>query len=265
MRVSIVITTYNWPEALSAVLDTVAKQNQLPHEVIIADDGSGDATKSVIEQHTTGFPCPIVHVWHEDNGYQVAKIRNQAVATATGDYLIFIDGDCLLRSDFVASHISLSRPNSFISGNRVLLSESYTNEILTSSINLSSIKAFDLHKDQTNRRWSLLPIPLGPLRRLHPKTWKGVKACNMSVHTRDFVKTNGYDDDYEGWGYEDSDLIVRLLNNDVHRIGGRFATTVLHLWHGSNKSFLEQGNWERLQKTISDKRKKAVNGINKYL
>ena len=265
MKVSLVISTYNWPEALSAVLDTVAKQSQLPHEVIIADDGSGNSTRSTIEKYSEDFPCPIVHAWHEDNGYQVAMIRNKAVAMATGDYMIFIDGDCILRPDFIANHVSLSAPKRFVAGNRVLLSESFTKKVLATRLDMSHFGAFDLKSDQTNRRWSLLPIPLGPLRRIRSRTWKGVKTCNMSVYTAEVIKANGFEDDYEGWGYEDSDLAVRLLNNGLSRVSGRFSTTVIHLWHNTNKSSLEQSNWNRLQQTISEKRTVAKQGVNKYL
>jgi len=264
VNVSLIITTYNWPEALGAVLDTVAKQNLLPLEVVIADDGSTDATRRLIEHYQQNFPCPILHIWHHDHGYQAAKIRNKAVAKAKGNYLVFIDSDCLMRPDFIAQHSRLARPGYFVAGNRVLLSEQYTDRVLADAIDVTTIRPFDFSKAQLNRRWSLLPLPLGWFRLTRPDTWKGVKACNMSMYTSDFLAANGFEEEFEGWGYEDSDLIIRLLKNGVKRISGRFAVTVLHLWHATNKNLLEEGNWRRLQETLHSSRKKANQGIDQH-
>ena len=259
--VSLILTTYNWPEALSAVLDTIRAQRQIPLEVLIADDGSSESTRQCIARYRRDFPCPVIHVWHEDHGYQAAKIRNKTVERATGDYLIFLDSDCLLRPDFVECHARLARPGHFVAGNRVLLSEAYTREVLAQNIKVTDRSPFSFRRDQVNRRWSMLNLPMGVFRRLRPRSWKGVKACNMSMYRADFIAANGFEENFEGWGYEDSDLIVRLLNAGLRRTSGRFATTVIHLWHSSNKSLLEEGNWIRLQETIKSARHKAVKGL----
>lgn len=264
LKTSLIITTYNWPEALAAVLDTIVRQDRLPYEVVIADDGSKSPTKRVIEQYQRDFPVPLHHVWHPDRGYQAAKIRNKAVMRASGDYLVFLDSDCLLRSNYIEQHQNLARPDHFISGNRVLLSQAYTEKVLSQHIDVTEMKPFDFSTQDVNRRWSLLPIPMGALRHVKPRSWKGVKACNMSMYTKDFLKANGFEEQFEGWGYEDSDLIVRLLNNGVTRISGRFAVTVIHLWHHTYKSLEEEGNWKRLQRTIADGRHTAIRGINQY-
>jgi len=262
--VSLILTTYNWPEALAAVLDTVRDQITLPQEVLIADDGSGEPTRECIKLYQQDFPCPLIHVWHSDHGYQAAKIRNKTVRQATGDYLIFLDSDCLLRPDFVARHISLARPGHFVAGNRVLLSEQYTNDVLDNQIKVTDKPPFSFTRQQINRRWSLLDFPLGPFRHTRPRTWRGVKACNMSMYRSDFLNANGFEEKFEGWGYEDSDLIVRLLHAGLKRISGRFSTTVIHLWHNSNKSLLEEGNWVRLQDTIDSSRTKAHQGVEQH-
>ncbi len=264
LKVSLVMTTYNWPEALAAVLDTVASQQQLPHEVLIADDGSDATTRDLINRYQHKFPCPIVHIWHEDCGYQPAKIRNKAVASATGNYLVFIDSDCLLRPDFILQHSRLSRPEHFISGNRVLLSQAYTDQVLKQNIDVVGLKPFSLTSEQVNRRWSLLPIPMGLLRNMFPRSWKGVKTCNMSLYADDFIACNGFEEKYEGWGYEDSDLAVRLLRSGLRRISGRFSVTVIHLWHNTNKSSLEEANWNRLKETLGSNRQRANAGLDQH-
>ena len=265
LKVSVIITSYNWPEALGAVLDSIAKQKQLPHEVVIADDGSRQPTRELIERYQQDFPCPLVHVWHEDHGYQAAKIRNKAVVKASGDYLIFIDSDCLLRKNFVGQHLRLAKPGHFVAGNRVLLSEEFTAKVITDRIDVAAMKPFELQRNQVNRRWSLLPLPMGLFRSVSARSWKGVKACNMSMYTSDFLAANGFEENFEGWGYEDSDLIVRLLHGGLKRISGRFAVTVIHLWHSTNKSQLEEGNWKRLQATIDSDRQQAQKGTSQYI
>ena len=262
--VSLILTTYNWPEALAAVLDSIKLQKTLPTEVLIADDGSTQSTRECINRYRADFPCPLIHVWHEDHGYQAAKIRNKTVLEAKGDYLVFLDSDCLLRPDFVAQHLALAKPLHFVAGNRVLLSENFTREVLEQRLSVTSQPPFSFSTDQVNRRWSLLNFPMGPFRHTRPGTWKGVKACNMSMFRQDFLEANGFEENFEGWGYEDSDLIVRLLHAGLKRISGRFATTVIHLWHSSNKSLLEEGNWKRLQETIDSDRSKAQLGIEQH-
>ena len=264
LSVSLILTTYNWPEALAAVLDSIKLQRTLPTEVLIADDGSTESTKHCIQAYQNDFPCPLIHVWHEDHGHQASKIRNKTVAQATGEYLIFLDSDCLLRSDFTAQHLALAKPRHFVAGNRVLLSERFTQKVLQERIDVTSKSPFSFSREQVNRRWSLLNIPIGPFRYTRPGCWKGVKSCNMSMYKQDFVDANGFEEKFEGWGYEDTDLVVRLLRSGHKRISGRFSTTVLHLWHSTNKSILEEDNRKRLQETIGGDRKKALQGIEQH-
>jgi len=235
LSVSLILTTYNWPEALAAVLDSIKLQRTLPTEVLIADDGSTESTKHCIQAYQNDFPCPLIHVWHEDHGHQASKIRNKTVAQATGEYLIFLDSDCLLPQ-----------------------------KVLQERIDVTSKPPFSFSLEQVNRRWSLLNIPIGPFRYTRPGCWKGVKSCNMSMYKQDFVDANGFEEKFEGWGYEDTDLIVRLIRSGHKRISGRFSTTVLHLWHSTNKSVLEEDNRKRLQETIDGDRKKALQGIEQH-
>ena len=258
---SLIVTTYNWPRALSAVLETVRRQNVLPGEVLVADDGSGPETRQMLERTRDGFPCPLEHIWHPDEGYQVARIRNRAATAARGGYLIFIDGDCLLRPDFIERHIQLGREGHFVAGNRVLLTPEFTGEVLDSALDITRRSPLSISRSDVNRRWSLMRLPMGWLRRAMPRRWKGVMTCNLGLFTSDFLATNGFEEHFEGWGYEDSDLAVRLHHLGIRRISGRFAVTVLHLWHQTNRSSLEESNWARLQETIHSDRIRAVQGI----
>ena len=264
LKVSLVITTYNWPEALRAVLNSVTMQVELPYEVIIADDGSREDTTEMISEIQKSFPCPLHHVWHEDNGYQGSKIRNKAVALSTGDYLVFIDGDCILRLDFILRHKALATAGYFVAGNRILLTEQFTKSVLVDSKNINTWDPYSFSNEQVNRRWSLLQIPLGIFRKIRINQWQGVKTCNMSLWRSDFFQIDGFDEQYHGWGYEDSDLTVRLIRLGIKRLSGRFAVTVLHLWHPTSKGQSKQVNWQKLQETISGSRLTALQGISHH-
>ncbi len=264
-KVSLIITTYNWPQALDAVLRSVAGQRSLPDEVLIADDGSTEETARVIALWQSKNRFPLQHIWQEDNGFQAARIRNKAAAAASGDYLIFLDGDCLLRPDFIARHRSLAEPGYFVAGNRVLLSERFTPELLQQQLPVERWSGRQFGKAQINRTWPLHYLPLGPLRKRAPRKWKGVKTCNLGLWKKDLIAVNGLDEAFVGWGYEDSDLAIRLLRHGLKHLNGRHATTVLHLWHREHDRAQERENWEKLQQVIHSDKRRAAKGIDQYL
>ena len=138
MLISIIITTYNRPDALSCVLRSLSNQTNLFFEVIIADDGSSSETEKVIAELQQEVKFKILHVWQADDGFRAAQIRNKAVAKSTGEYLIFLDGDCLVFPDFVAKHLKLSEADYFVRGNRVMLSKECTDDFITHSVKMNS-------------------------------------------------------------------------------------------------------------------------------
>lgn len=263
--ISLIITTYNWPEALGAVLRSVASQHRLPDEVVIADDGSGQETADLIAEWQAKDGFELRHVWQPDKGFQASRIRNKAVAAATGDYLIFLDGDCLLRPDFVERHESLAEPGFFVAGNRILLSKAFTSDVLECGRTVENWRRSDFDEGQINRSWPLARLPLGPLRKLAGARWEGAKTCNLAVWKSDFVRINGLDESFVGWGYEDSEMVVRLLRNGVRRKDGRFATTVMHLWHAEFDRSDEQKNWYLLTKVLHSGKTRAERGVGQYL
>ena len=127
MKVSLLISTYNRPDALELCLKSVLHQVYMPDEIIIADDGSKDETRDVIQKYADLSVVPLQHVWHEDNGFQLAMIRNKAIAVANGDYIIQIDGDLILHPYFVKDHKDFAKRNSFVRGSRIYLDERITN------------------------------------------------------------------------------------------------------------------------------------------
>jgi glycosyltransferase involved in cell wall biosynthesis len=254
MPISVVVTTYNRPDALRAVLDGLAAQTDRDCEVIVADDGSREDTRTLVEQTGFGFPVPLAHVWQEDQGFRAGAARNRAAERARGDYLVFLDGDCIPRPEFVACHRTLAERGWMVAGNRILLSEDFTEAALRDRLPLHEWSAdqwSDARRNgDINRTLPLARLPLGPLRKLGASRWQRIRTCNLGVWADDFRRVRGFDESFEGWGFEDSDLAVRLLNAGVRRKEGAFATGVLHLWHRENDRRHEGRNWERLQQRI---------------
>lgn len=265
MRISVIVTTYNRPEALAAVLAGLAAQRDRPFEVVIADDGSTEATGRLISSANQDFPAPIIHVWQEDRGFRAGAARNRAAERAAGDYLIFLDGDCVPRPSFIARHRTLAEPAWMVAGNRILLSESFTEYALSQHLPIHtwSHRAFERAKMRgwVNRTLPLVTLPLGPLRKLGAARWQRVRTCNLGVWASDFGNVSGFDETFEGWGFEDSDLAVRLLNAGVRRKEGAFATGVLHLWHAENDRRKEGRNWELLQQRIASGSTQPARGL----
>ena len=117
--ISILLATYNWPQALKLCLESLATQTEQDFEVIIADDGSTESTKQMIDAFKATSPYPITHLWQEDLGFRKTQILNRAIDAAQGDYLIFLDGDCLVQPDFVDRHRLLAQPGYLVTGSRV--------------------------------------------------------------------------------------------------------------------------------------------------
>jgi len=238
MRVAVIVTTYNRPDALAAVLDGYLGQTDPAFEVIVADDGSDEATRTVVEGFERRASFPVRHVWQEDQGFRAATIRNKAIAATDAEYVIFTDGDCVPAPDFVAQHRRLAEAGWFLSANRVLLTERFTSEVLAHRLpihrwGLGRWLLAWLRRD-INRWLPLVRLPDGAFRKHGASRWEGAKTCNLSATRADLLHVNGLDERYAGWGLEDSDLVIRLLHAGVRHKSARFAAPVFHLWHSEN-------------------------------
>ena len=244
MNLSLVLTTYNRPDALDRVLASIAGLKTPPFEIVIADDGSGDETMKLIDCWKERLP--ITHAWQEDQGFRAAAARNLAVSQSSGDYLIFVDGDCLVFPDFIDNHQRLAEPGFLVAGNRILMSQSLTKAILSNNADplhwhgLHWLKARFLH--DINRLLPMLNLPGQFWRKWRLRKWQGVRTCNLGIYRKDFESVGGFDESFRGWGHEDADLAIRLIRTGVRRKDGHFATAVLHLWHKENDRTQEQVN-----------------------
>ena len=230
MQTSLIITTYNWPQALNLVLSSVLSQSVLPDQVIIADDGSTVTTRAVIEKHQQNFPVPLIHAWQEDEGFRVARVRNLGASLANGNYLIFVDGDMILHRHFIMSHLRHKKSGRFLHGPRVLLSNQLTEEYMTS---MGSIKLNPLLKGVTNRLNAIHFTAASRILSGNDQSWRS-RACNLSIHKDDFAKVNGFNEDFIGWGMEDSELAWRLKRAGIRKYHLRFCGVAYHLGHSQS-------------------------------
>lgn len=268
MLISVVVATYNRPDALAAVLRSLGKQDDRNFEIVVADDGSGPPTADAIEHARDSLPVMLSHVWQEDTGFRLAAVRNRATARARGDYLIYLDGDCLVRHHFVRAHRALAEPGWCVAGGRVLLSEEATRAALANGTAVEDWgiagRTLAYAQGKVNRAFAAPWLPLGPLRKLGGRRWRRLRGCNFSAFRADVEKVNGFDETFEGWGFEDSDFALRLIASGVRLKNARLATNVYHLWHRENDRAHAGENWQRLQARIASQETRAAIGLNKY-
>jgi glycosyltransferase involved in cell wall biosynthesis len=264
-RISVIVATYNRPDALDAVLRSLTHQKDPNFEVLVADDGSTAQTKLAIDEWKPRFDGRLTHIWHRDDGFRLAEIRNRAILAAAGDYCVFLDGDCIARDNFVAAHRALSRPGWFVTGNRLLLSHELSERILREKLEPEAWSFADWWRTrragEIKRLAPLYSLPLGPLRKLRAADWHGAQGCNLGIWRSDLITVDGFEGGFESWGREDSDLLIRLMRAGVRRRDGRMATGVLHLWHAeADRSRLAE-NERRLDNVLTSNRIRAERGL----
>lgn len=266
LKISVIIKTYNWPEALSLVLKSLNQQKtKYKFEVIIADDGSNSQTLSLINNLKNQLKYQLKHIWHEDLGFRASTILNKAIIDATGEYCVFVDGDCVCPKNFIEKHGHLAEKNYFVAGSRILISEKQVKHALQENTSANQFNLPNLIKLRLSRNCNkvlpLISLPLNKLRKISPNKWKNAKGCNLGIWREDLLKINGFDQRYEGWGHEDSDLIIRLINSGIKRKSGKFAATVIHLGHPFLDRSNQKQNFENLMATLKEKKTEASIGI----
>jgi glycosyltransferase involved in cell wall biosynthesis len=263
--ISVIVSTYNREDALDVVLRALARQSDRNFEIVVADDGSGPATARVVREWAARKAVPIKHVWHEDRGFRLAEIRNRGIRASAGAYVVFLDGDCIARRDFVAMHRRLAEPAWFVTGTRILLSRELTDQILHQGLEPEfwGLARFMAHRlrHQFNRVAPLLALRLGPLRKLTARRWRGARGSNMAFWRTDLEKVGGFDSSFCGWGREDSDIFIRMIRAGVHRKDGRFASGVLHLWHPEADRSQLDDNDRQLDEVLHSTRITARSGL----
>ena len=253
--ISVLLATYNWPQALKLCLESLNQQTDQNFEIIIADDGSKEDTKALIEVMRPAFAIPITYLWQEDLGFRKTRILNQAIAAAKGNYLVFLDGDCIVQADFIAKHRELAQPGFLVTGSRVILNEALTKSLLfwphwDTKRFLNSLLSYRL-SGGINK---YLPIKIklgdGSWRHYRKFVWRRIKGCNMACWKADALAIQGFDESMTGWGHEDADFIFRLQQNGIIRKSGAWATEVFHLFHRIHDQSNAAENARRVREKI---------------
>lgn len=258
---SLITPTYNWPEALELLLLSVMNQTVLPNEVIIADDGSGIATKQLIADFQKRFPVPLIHIWHEDIKNRKPKIMNQAIAAAKYDYIVEIDGDIIMNKHFVEDHLTFAEKGHYLFGSRVNIQQKLLSDLFS-----KKIIHFNFFSKGIKKRGRTIRIPflMNFAKSVDQRSSK-LRGCNMSFWKEDFIKINGFNESLVGWGIDDSEMIQRLHNIGIRGKRLKNAGIAYHIYHKEqSKSHLEINNEiERL--TTEQKLTFIEKGINQYL
>lgn len=261
MNVSLIITTYNRPDALEKVLDGLKLQTRLPAEIVIADDGSDNQTVSVVNGCRRDMPIRIEHVWQDDKGFRAARIRNKAVLKASGDYVILLDGDCIPGKHFIADHLKLAEPGFFFQGKRILVGKQASDRFTSMDANaLRRLVVLSL-KGQISNSHHMIRVPFFPV--LSSVGMSGIKSCNMGIFRKDLFAVNGFNEDFKGWGREDSELVARLYTYGLKRRSHPFMATCFHLWHRENKRDRLDINDALLRSVMTSGEFYTANGMDK--
>lgn len=246
--IGVVIATYNQPTWLDKVLTSYECQTDRDFRTIIADDGSGDETRDVIEQYRQRGRLAIDHHWHEDDGFRKCAILNTAIAATDCDYLLFTDGDCVALPDMIEVHRRCARPALFLSGGYVKLTMTVSTRLSRDDIRTG--RAFSRRwlikqgQPRSHKLWRLIRAPwfqhtMNALTPTRP-TWNG--ACS-SAWTADLRAVNGFNEDMQYFGL-DRELGERLWNYNIRSKQIRFSAVCLHLDHarGYDKPEIREKN-----------------------
>jgi glycosyltransferase involved in cell wall biosynthesis len=260
-RIALIISTADQPDYLSRVLRALEAQSIAPAEVLLADDGSGPETGKLFESWADGKGFETKHFWQEKAGFRKARILNEAIANARSEYVVFLDGDTIPHPEFIADHSRMTRPASFVQGHRTLIKE-------------RAAVWFGLQNFEEDRRRAFWQGQLGgwkfafrwprPLIRTR-QDLRGVRGCNLGVWRADLVQVNGYNEAFVGWGREDSELAVRLMNSGIRRRDVRGWGLCYHLWHPPASRSGLGANDELLAEALGTRARRCVLGLNQHL
>ncbi|MBI4656309.1 MAG: glycosyltransferase family 2 protein [Elusimicrobia bacterium] len=229
MKISVIVATYDNPCALEKSLEGFLRQTRPPDEIITADDGSGARTRELIAGFAAKASFPILHIWQENAGFRAAKIRNEAIKKTLADYIILMDGDCVPNKHFISDHLDMSEQGFFVQGKRILLARKASgNFSAENSDSIPYLLGLAL-KGRMSNTHHILRMPWFP--DFKNTKLNGIKSCNMGFFKKDFLAVNGFNEDFTGWGREDSELAVRFFKYGLKKKFHPFRTICFHLWH----------------------------------
>lgn len=261
-KCSLIISTYNWPRALDFSLQCILRQTVMPDEVVVADDGSTTETADIIASYQRIFPVPLLHVWQEDKGFRKSRILNRAIMSATGDYIIQIDGDILTDPNFIKDHLWIARKNHYVRGSRAMLDANTTSWLMKDDVVPPVHSLIKVSKHRLNALRSLtLARFLSNKYKVKGRYKYNMNGCNMAFWKEDFVDINGYNEAFIGWGCEDVEFAMRLHKSGKIKQALKMAGIAYHLCHPLNSRDNFRYNHSLLEASIKDNYYKCLYGI----
>lgn len=228
----------------------------MPLEVIVADDGSGDETKLLIQKFQSDFPVPLIHIWHEDLGFRKSIILNKAIKAAKGDYIVQVDGDVILDRHFIQDHNNLSQKGIFVRGTRAHIDQSFLPGVYR-----NQKIDFSFFSNGVINRFNAIRFPLlSFLFKKKQHNSNSVRGSNLAYWKSDFILVNGYDNTLNGWGHEDEELAARFVNNNLLKMAIKFMAVQFHLAHNLASRQAEQTHVSAVQNSLQNKLKACSNG-----
>ncbi len=241
MHASVILSTYNRAKYLELSLLGYMRQTSKDFELVIADDGSTDDTVAVIEKFKSHAPFPVKHVWQKNNGFRLARIRNEGIKACQHDYIIFSDGDCIPKADFVKTHVSNSGEDYILGGGHIRLSKAYSDTLVTDAVVNGEFEEELTEDTMSKLRWrqrkNVFYMLVGKKRR--PK----FLGLNFSVPKKALYEVNGFDENFVGWGQEDGDLRERLKKLGKKPKSILTQAIVFHLYHRPHATKADKPNF----------------------
>lgn len=260
---SLIVTTYNWPEALEMCLNSIMRQTVIPKEIIIADDGSKQETIDFVSDFKKSYPnIKIIHSWQEDDGFRLSMSRNKAISKSSGEYVIIIDGDLILEKHFIQDHIENKEKGYFIQGSRVIMSSKKSKVIMEGSEIIFPNAFFE--KGFKNKFNMIRNKFFSKIFTKKDKRLNGIRGCNMSFFKKDLITVNGFEEKIIGWGREDSEIAIRLFNNGIGKKKLKFSALTYHIYHNENDRSKLDENDKFLIRVIKENKKISEKGLNRY-
>lgn len=260
--VTLLISTYNKPAYLRQTLLSLGRQTRMPDEVVIADDGSTDETRELIEEMRQQLPVPIKHIWHPDNGFRKCEILNKSLVQASGDYIVQTDGDIIMERHFIADHLAMAESGYFVCGSRVMLPQNMTGKIISGELGSPCLRKAGI-------AFWFNGLRIGWLRRYLTKRYdkqdRCIRGCNTAFWLQDVITANGFNEDMTGWGDEDIEIALRMKNNGIRKKMLKMGGVAYHLWHPLSSRERLSINHGIFLRTQAERLSKCKNGIDKYL
>lgn len=273
MKVSVITAVYKDVEALELIIESLKNQTYKNFEVIIAEDGQDEKMKMFVESIKD---LDIKHISQEDLGVRKSRSQNNGIKTSNGEYLIFIDGDCILYSDFIEKHLSLASPLYIISGRRVNLGPKYSFLLRNKSITSVWLeknfinKYFDIAKDAKEEKHTEEGFKIKPSSFLHKilhlkykKKDVSILGCNFSCYKQAMIDINGFDEELGNSAYaSDTDLEWRFRGVGYKIISAKYIANQFHLFHKRKNGIFERGMLEQIKKNQENKKFFCDLGLN---